>query len=295
MKIDFTVSPEENGLTVGELLKKRGVSRRLIIALKQVQMGITKNGEHIRVIDRVQSGDIISITREDETEITPNGSLKAEIVYDDDQIVIFNKPANMPVHPSHRHREDTLANLFAYIYPGLTFRAINRLDRDTTGLCVVAKTAYAANALQGKVEKVYYALVHGDIASDGSVDAPIARERESIITRCVRSDGQRAVTNYKVVKRTGEYTLLKIHLETGRTHQIRVHMAYIGHPLVGDGLYGTSSTACGTSSVSFADTFSKGEGSGHLLHCGELSFTHPMTGEEIHFVINLPKEITALL
>ncbi len=284
MRINFSVTAQEDGMTVGEFLKKHKASRRLIIALKQIDMGITKNGEHIRTVDRVKAGDIISIAQSDETEITPNGKLTAEIIYDDEQVVVFNKPANMPVHPSHLHRDDTLANYYAYLYPNLTFRAVNRLDRDTTGLCLVAKTAYAASVLSGRVEKVYYALVHGDISENGRIDAPIARERESIITRCVRADGQRAVTDYEVIRRTGDKTLLRIHLETGRTHQIRVHMAYIGHPLVGDGLYGASSTTA-------LSPFPKGEGTQrHLLHCGELSFLHPITGERLHISAKLPTE-----
>lgn len=277
MKISFPVTPEQEGLTVGEFLKKQRLSRRLIISLKQVDMGITRNGEHIRTIDRVSSGDIIEIQKDDDSLLEPNGSLSAEVIYDDEHTVIFSKPANMPMHPSHLHRNDTLGNLFAYLYPNLTFRAVNRLDRDTTGLCVVAKTAFAANALQGKTEKTYYALAEGIITENGRIDAPIARERESIITRCVRSDGQRAITDYEVIGTGKDCTLLKIKLETGRTHQIRVHMAYIGHPLVGDGLYG------------------RDIGLYHQLHCGELTLPHPITGEIMHFEAGLPRIFSRIL
>ncbi len=278
MRLKFTVSESDNGMTVGEFLKNRcGLSRRLIISLKQVANGITKNGEHIRTVDRIGAGDIIEIADCSDTPLEPNGELFAPLVYEDEFVAIFNKPANMPAHPSHKHRSDTLGNYFAYLYPNLTFRIINRLDRDTSGLCVCAKSAYAANALQGKVEKTYYAAVCGEIFENGTVDAPIARERESIITRCVRSDGQRAVTHYDVIDRTLKHTLLKIYLETGRTHQIRVHMAYIGHPLAGDDLYG-------------------GDGSlnRQALHCGQVSFVHPITGEKITVSVPLPDDIKSL-
>lgn len=277
MKLEFTVSEADNGLTVGEFLKKQGVSRRLIISLKQVDMGITKNGEHIRTVDRIVSGDIIAVADENDSVLEPNGELFAPLVYDDEFVAVFNKPANMPVHPSHRHRLDTLGNYFSHLFPKTTFRSINRLDRDTSGLCVCAKSTFAANALQGKAEKVYYAAVCGRIEQNGTVDAPIARERESIITRCVRDDGQRAVTHYEVIDRSAHHTLLKIRLETGRTHQIRVHMAHIGHPLAGDGLYGGD------------DSLNR-----QALHCGEVSFVHPATGEKITVNAPLPDDIKSL-
>lgn len=278
MKLDYTVSPDFDGKPLGEFLRKSGVSRRLIIALKKIPGGMTVNGESAKTIDIVRSGDEISITLpDDKTQIEPNGDLKVPIVYEDEHIVIFNKPANMPCHPSIKHRTDTLANYFSFLYPDKTFRCINRLDRDTSGLCICAKDSFSANALSGKVEKTYFAAVVGIISQAGTVDAPIAREQESIITRCVRSDGQRAVTHYKPIKQSDKHTLLEIELETGRTHQIRVHMAHISHPLSGDDLYG------GDSAIKR-----------QALHCGKLRFEHPISSEEVAVECTLAEDIAEL-
>ncbi len=270
----------ENPVTVQDYLRgKCGVSRRLLQKLKQIDGGITCNGGFIRTIDTVNGGDIIVLNSEEKNEIEPNGNLNAEIVFENKSLVIFDKPCNMPVHPSARHRNDTLGNFFAYLYPELTYRPINRLDKDTSGLCIVAKNPYSANILQGKCEKTYYAVVHGEISGEGVINAPVAREKASIIIRCVREDGQQAVTHYRSIKANDKYTLLEIHLETGRTHQIRVHFAHIGHALAGDDLYGGS-----------RDDIQR-----QALHCGKVKFPLPESGEEITVCSELPKDIIKLL
>ena len=191
MTIDYISKKEDAGKTLGDFLRHQGLSRRLIISLKKLPYGMCVNGEPQKTVYVIKEGDFISITLpSDSTEIEPNGELKVPIIFEDDHIVVFNKPANMPVHPSIKHRTDTLANYFSYLYPNTTFRCINRLDRDTSGLCICAKTSVAANALSASVEKTYYAAVCGDVLQRGTVDAPIAREQESIIIRCVRDDGQ---------------------------------------------------------------------------------------------------------
>ncbi len=239
---------------------------------------MTRDGKLIRSIDTVQRGDVIVLSLEDDSFLDPNGSLNVPIAFENDSLVVFNKPNGMPVHPSIRHQGDTLGNYFAHLYPQLTFRSVNRLDRDTSGLCIIAKDAHAAKLLQGCCQKVYYAAVHGTIPESGTIDAPIARERESIILRCVREDGQRAVTHYKRLMTNGRYSLAEIHLETGRTHQIRVHFAHIGAPLAGDDLYG-----------GLRDDISR-----QALHCGQLSFREPLTGEPITVSSELPEDIKAL-
>ncbi len=226
----------------------------------------------------VSAGDVIVLTLEDDSFLEPNGSLNVPVAFENDSLVVFNKPSGMPVHPSIRHQGDTLGNYFAYRYPELTFRSVNRLDRDTSGLCIIAKDALAAKLLQGNCKKVYYAAVHGEIPEKGTIDAPIARERESIILRCVREDGQRAVTHYKRLKMNDKYSLAEIDLETGRTHQIRVHFAHIGAPLAGDDLYGGL----------------RNDISRQALHCGRLSFNDPLSGEPITVDSELPEDIKAL-
>lgn len=212
------------------------------------------------------------------SDIQPNPRLRADIVYENGSMVIFNKPAGMPVHPSAKHRDDTLGNLFAYLYPELVFRPVNRLDKDTSGLCIAAKDPHAANLLGGSCRKTYYAAVHGLTEQSGTIDAPIARQKESVILRCVRGDGRAAVTHYEKIAQTGKYSLLKIRLETGRTHQIRVHFSFMGHPLAGDDLYGGSRADIGR----------------QALHCGEIVLTDPESGEMLTVTAPLPEDIEGL-
>lgn len=259
-------------------MEKQGVSRRLLTKLKRLEGGITRNGKTIRSIDTVENGDVIILRPGEGSPLEASPSLRVPIAFENDALVIFDKPGGMPVHPSIRHQGDTLGNCFAALYPGLTFRPVNRLDKDTSGLCVVAKDAYSARLLQNGCTKVYYAAAQGVISPCGTIDAPIARQRESIILRCVREDGQRAVTHYRRICSEKKYSLLRIILETGRTHQIRVHFAHIGHPLAGDGLYGGSKE----------DIDRQG------LHCGEMSFTDPETGKRITVRSPIPEDMKNL-
>ncbi|MDE6149470.1 MAG: RluA family pseudouridine synthase, partial [Ruminococcus sp.] len=227
MAVEIFITADEDGKNLGEVLTNRGVSRRLLTRLKRTEKGITRKGETVRTIDKVFKDDIILLNEQDETLLEPNGELNVEVLYEDEQLIVFNKPPFMPVHPSIKHQGDTLGNFFAYHCKGLTFRPVNRLDRDTSGCVITAKNQYAAKALQRTYEKVYYAICHGVFdKKHGIVDAPIAREQESIIKRCVRSDGQCAVTRYEVLECSSKYSFLKLRLENGRTHQIRVHMSH---------------------------------------------------------------------
>ena len=272
----YTFTAAEGG-SVEKVLRKNGVSRRLITKLKRSGR-ITSGGKEVRTVDILQKGDEVYIQYDDDDRLEAAKLDNVSIIYSDEYFVVFDKPSGMPVHPSAKHRRDTLGNYFAYLYPNKTFRPINRLDRDTSGLCVVALDPLAAKNLQHCIEKTYFAAVQGKIDIGGVIDLPIARERESIIKRCVRSDGKRAVTAYEPVCRGNLCTLLKIHLETGRTHQIRVHFSHIGHPLMGDDLYGGS-----------LDKIKR-----QALHCGELMLTHPKSGEKMWFTSPLPCDIQDL-
>ena len=276
--IELRVDAEKPVTLEKFLTGQKGVSRRLLTRLKRQSGGITRNGELVRSIDEVRQGDVIVLHLEDDSFLEPNSSLNVPVAFENESLVVFDKPSGMPVHPSIRHQGDTLGNWFAHLYPELTFRSVNRLDRDTSGLCVIAKDALAAKLLQGSCKKVYYAAVHGVIPESGTIDAPIARERESIILRCVREDGQRAVTHYKRLKCSGKYSLAEIDLETGRTHQIRVHFAHIGAPLAGDDLYGRLREDIGR----------------QALHCGRMTFGDPLTGERITVTSELPEDILSL-
>ncbi len=278
-EIKFTAENTEPVTLEKFLTVQKGVSKRLLTKLKRIEKGITRNGETIRSIDMVYCGDVIVMKNPDESFLEPNGELNIPTAFENENLIVFDKPSGVPVHPSIKHQGDTLGNYFSYLHPELTFRAVNRLDRDTSGLCVIAKDSYSATALQGECEKVYYAVVHGITETEGTIDLPIAREKESIILRCVREDGQRSVTHFKRIQQNGKYSLLEIHLETGRTHQIRVHFSHIGHPLAGDDMYGGSRDDIGR----------------QALHCGELSFRLPVTHEKITVKSDIPDDMKKLL
>lgn len=276
-EISYTIPAEFDGVQAQVFLKSRGISRRVLTALKR-SGGLTRGGGILRTVDAVHAGEVITLQLDGgETSVAANPELSADIVYEDEDVVVFNKPPFMPVHPSQRHHDDTLANLFAARYPGLPFRPINRLDRNTSGLCVCAKNQFAAAALSGSISKVYYAITDGTPPGD-TVNAPIGRLGDSVIERCVTPDGKPAVTHFRKI--AGERrALLRITLETGRTHQIRVHMAHIGFPLCGDDMYGGDCTAI----------------SRQALHCGEVEFTLPVSGERITISAPLPEDMAAIL
>lgn len=276
-RIDFVVEPSYDGFTIEKyLMSVKGLSRRLITKIKYSQ-GIMINGIVSRTVDIIKSGDNVSVIMEDEKYLEENLALDIPIVYDDDDIVVFNKPCGVPVHPSIRHYNDTLGNYFSALFKGVSFRPVNRLDKDTSGLCVVAKNAFAAAELQKSVDKTYYAVVKGNPDDEGEINLPIAREDGTIIKRKVDESGQEAITLYKSVMRKNGYTLLEIKLLTGRTHQIRVHFSHIGFALVGDGLYG------GDMSVIKR----------HALHCKTLEFIHPVTKEKVVVDSEIPDDMAS--
>ena len=262
------------------LMKAHGYSKRLIIDLKHG--GISVNGKHLRMVDKVFEGDIVETEFSDNfTKLIPNPDLKVEVVFEDDDLIVFDKPSDMPVHPSALYYNDTLGNYFAALFEKeqLTFRPINRLDRDTTGLCISAKTTLAANKISKSLKKEYFAIVKGILSEkEGTIDLPLIRVPGSIITRKVDENGQKAVTHYKVIEEFSDYSLVSVILETGRTHQIRVHFSHIGHPLEGDTLYGGR------------DEFIRRQ----ALHCGKITFTHPQTGELTEISSPLPPDMQKL-
>ncbi|MDE7288918.1 MAG: hypothetical protein K2N71_05355, partial [Oscillospiraceae bacterium] len=158
---EFNVPAEWDGKSCGDFLRYSGVSRRLSAKLKRVPNGITLNGNHVRTVDVIHAGDVVSIKNIDVSLLEPNGILNVPIAYEDEGVIVFDKPAGMPVHPSHKHQGDTLGNCFAAMFPDLTFRPLNRLDKDTSGLCAIAKSAYAANVLTGNISKIYAAVTEG--------------------------------------------------------------------------------------------------------------------------------------
>lgn len=276
--IDFAITDEDAGKKIQEFLRAFGVSGSLLKKLKSTENGICKNGAPARTIDTVFSGDRLQINIADSGKAPERADIKINLLYEDEDLIAAEKPAFMPVHESRNHRGDTLSNAVAGICGG-AFRAIYRLDRDTSGIVLIAKNEFAAAKLAGRVRKDYYAVVCGRIEGSGVIDAPIKRERESIIKRCVAPDGESAVTHYTALKHSEKYTLVKLKLETGRTHQIRVHLAHIGYPLAGDTLYGGNTE----------------EISRQALHCRDIYFTHPVSEEEIHIFCEMPQDMKKLI
>lgn len=257
--------------------------------IKQLLDGgnITVNGKTEKAKYKVKSGDVIRL-EEPETktlELRPE-NIPLDIVYEDDDVIVINKPQGMVVHPAPGHDEHTLVNALLYHCPlstiNGTFRPgiVHRIDKDTSGLLMVAKNDKAHRSLAKQLKdktniREYVALVHGRIAEDeGTINAPIGRSLKDRKKQAVVKDGRNAVTYFEVLKRYRDYTFVKCILETGRTHQIRVHMKYIGHPLVGDPLYGPKKTI---------------KGNGQFLHAGKLGFVHPTTGKLLIFEAPLPK------
>ena len=279
----FIVEEKYNDTNAGRYLRTVcRLSARTLALLKRTTGSILCNGKLLRTIDKIYTGDIIEITLPSEkNEITPvAGDL--DIIYEDEFLIVVNKPFGMPVHPVKVHQEDTLANIIAFKYMNseFVFRASNRLDRDTSGAVIIAKDRHTASLLQKtEIEKHYTAVCHGVPDECGTVDAPIALREDSKIVRTVCEDGQKAVTHYKVIKKLKDSAVLDLWLETGRTHQIRCHMSYIGHPLFGDDLYNGSKELI----------------SRQALHCRSVSFVHPVSGEYLSLTTELPFDITQLI
>lgn len=284
-RLQYTIPHEYSSRRVLDFLKHLGFSHRLITKLKQTPDGILLNGEHIRTIDPMSEGDIlvINLPTDKKESISIPVEMPLDIIYEDDDILVLNKPAMLAVHESHNHLGDTLSNAVAFHLkkegkPSV-FRAVGRLDKGTSGLMVCALNRYAASRLSGKIKKQYLAIATGIYEGEGTIDAPIYRPDPILTVRTVDERGEKAVTHWKALKNDGKNTLLRVKLETGRTHQIRVHFASLGTPLVGDTMYGTpDERICH-----------------QALHCCECRFMHPVKNEEMHFFCDMPDDMKSII
>lgn len=290
--ITYTIDNASTGLRIEQYLRRRGYSYQNLARLKKMRESILLNGAWTYMRTAVKDDDILTVHIQ-EPESSPNippVKLPLDIVYEDEDIVVVNKPAGMPVHPSLNNYENSLANGLMYYYQEqgkpFIFRCTNRLDRDTSGLTVVAKHMVSSSILSSmgmrhEITREYLAIVRGALKpSEGTIDAPIGRTGSSLIERKIDfENGERAVTHYRVVEEQNGHSLISLILETGRTHQIRVHMKYIGHPLVGDYLYNPD--------MEYIDR--------QALHSHRLSFTHPVTGEKMEFTAPLPADMRKIL
>lgn len=291
MRLDYLVTEEFNGLKVYNILRgPMKVSGTMIKRLKK-SGGILLNNAPVRTIDGVKTGDILTviIDNNEGATITPENN-PISVLYEDESFIAVDKPANMAVHPSAGHQTGTLAQavLWYLIEQGLQtkIRPINRLDRDTSGITLFAKNAYIQDQLarqmkDNRVYKAYLGIVHGVFSPEkGTIRLPIARKEGSIMERVIDSSGYDSITHYETIKVHNDLSLVKFVLETGRTHQIRVHSKAMGHPLLGDGLY------------SDIETNLIGR---QALHSHQLSFDHPITGKRIELVSPLPEDMKRVL
>lgn len=281
--INYTVPEEYEGRKVIHFLRGYcGFSSRL---MRKVKYALTLNGEQARTIDRIKSGDIIGVTIPDDDALPEITEAEIDIVYEDDDILVINKSPFMAMHPTHNHQGDTLANaVTAYLSKKgkqAAFRAVGRLDKGTSGLVVCALNPLSACKLSGNIQKEYCALVKGELCGSGRIDVPIYRpDPMKTLRACSYELGvEPAVTNWTAEKNFDGATLVSLRLETGRTHQIRVHMAFEGHVLAGDTMYGDFMPEIGH----------------QLLHCRKCWFEHPVTGEKMEFEAEFPEDFKSVM
>lgn len=284
--ITYHWEASQAGTTVERFLRRQGVSHRILVELKNTSSGICIDGIPVRTIDRLPAcGTLrICLPETDCSDTIPQADIPLQILYEDEDFFVVNKPAGIAVHPSPQNRENTIANGLAALYAKrnqpFVFRAIGRLDKNTSGLIVLAKNALSAGLLTAQASHkilyhTYLAVCTGQLPERGTIQAPIGRAEDSVIRRIVRTDGASAITHYVRLDTKNGYSLARVWLETGRTHQIRVHFSHIGHPLPGDFLY-------------YPD-FSKI--SRHALHAHTLTLRQPVTGQLLFFTAPLPSDM----
>lgn len=290
-KLSFIISEKNANMTIQDFLKLQGFSSQNIIELKKMNRSVLIQEEWMHINYRLQKGECLTIhiqENESNGKILPV-NLPFPILYEDDDLVVINKPADMPVHPSQNNYDNTLANAAAYYYEELQhtpfiFRCINRLDRDTTGITILAKNMYSANILAAQmqrreIKRLYLAILDGSLEKKyGTIRLPIGRKPGSAIERQIDFEhGETAVTHYFRLKEYDNYTLAAFQLETGRTHQIRVHMASMNTPLAGDSLYNTKPSA--------------NKLPRQALHAYRISFVHPVTKKALKFSAPIPEDM----
>ncbi|MDX8364417.1 RluA family pseudouridine synthase [Cytobacillus sp. IB215665] len=289
-KLQWIISDKDHNKLIRDFLKQQHISKASLTDIKFAGGDIIVNGKSENVRYRLKQGDQVIVV----FPIEPIGkgivaeNIPLQIIYEDEYLLIINKRPNLPTIPSRQHPERSLANGLMNYYKEkglqITVHIVTRLDRDTSGLVLVAKHRHIHHLLSqqqqlGQIKRVYYAIVNGLVTlNSGTITSPIGRKSNSIIEREVRDDGQKATTHFQVIRRYPTYSLVQLRLETGRTHQIRVHMSHIGHPLEGDTLYGGTEKHIKR----------------QALHCHKLTFCHPVTHEELVFQKNIPDDMHSL-
>lgn len=283
-EIEFLVPKQYAGVTLRGFLRGFvGLSARQTAKLKRQRDGICRNREPVTAPDLLKAGDSIILTFPDDKKISLPSPLPLPMIYEDKDLLIVDKPAFMPMYPCPGHDSDSLANAAAFLQVSsgvrYAFRPVYRLDKDTTGLVLLAKNPFAASKLAGSVRKTYLAVCEGHLAGSGLIDLPIGLKPGHSIQRAVEPNGQKAVTRWHIIAADEKHSLVAVRLKTGRTHQIRVHFSAAGHPLAGDDMYGGSLERIGR----------------QALHCAEIRFFHPVTGKVMRFSSSLPNDMQSLL
>lgn len=287
MKLLYKVLNEDNFSTVKEILKvKFEISSRLILKLKQTHQ-IFLNGNICFVNAKVTTNDVIEIYIDfiDDNSNVASTKMNLNIIYEDDSYLVIDKPAGLPVHPSLNYYETSLSNGIKYYFDSIKLqkkiRPVNRLDKDTSGIVIFAKNEYIQECLIRQMKhrdfsKEYIAICEGYFKEkQGTINAPISRKEGSIIERNVNIYGDLAITHYHIIDQFNNLSIVNCKLETGRTHQIRVHLSHIGHPIIGDTLYGKSSELIGR----------------QALHAYTVSFIHPISKELVTYTSELPTDM----
>lgn len=290
--LTYTVTPEEDGRMVKGILRgSLQLSYTLLKSLKWRENAILLNGQNVHVNTIVRAGDTVSVVLSERTpreDLYCANAAKPDIVYEDDDLLVLNKPAGVAMHPKSGDASapSLAAMLTNYLGEGSVPHFVSRLDKGTSGLLIAAKSGYVHDRLRRALHSSDLRREYRDVAVGtveppyGVIDAPIGRAEGSIIRLCVRADGLPSLTEYETLQVNDRFTLLRLRPQTGRTHQLRVHMAYLGHPLAGDWLYGTEDKTLIARPA---------------LHSYELWFTQPVTGQELHFTAPIPQDMQRLM
>lgn len=290
--IDYIIDKDSAGLRVEQFLRRNRYSGQNLSEIKRMPKSILVNGVHYYMRQELSTGDHLQvrICETKNSEKIPPTNLPLNIIYEDEDLLVLNKPAGMPIHPSLNNYTNSIANALAYYFQSqgkpFIFRCCNRLDRDTSGLTIVSKHLVSGSILSDmtkyrEVHREYLAIARGSVTpSEGTIQAPLGRKEGTIIERTVDWEhGEDAVTHYKVVKEANGHSLVSLRLETGRTHQIRIHMKYLGYPLIGDYLYNPDMEYM----------------TRQALHSHHMEFTHPITGEHMSFTAPLPEDMARVM
>ena len=290
--IDYIIDEDSAGLRVEQFLRRKRYSGQNLSEIKRMPKSILVNGVHYYMRQELSKGDHLQerICETQNSEKIPPTKLPLDIIYEDEDLLVLNKPAGMPIHPSLNNYTNSIANALAYYFQSqgkpFIFRCCNRLDRDTSGLTIVSKHLVSGSILSDmtkyrEVHREYLAIARGSVTpSEGTIQAPLGRKEGTIIERTVDWEhGEDAVTHYKVVKEANGHSLVSLRLETGRTHQIRIHMKYLGYPLIGDYLYNPDMEYM----------------TRQALHSHHMEFTHPITGAHMSFTAPLPEDMARVM